>query len=49
MKIPIRTFSQDKIDSVARHAFALASVIDFNQDTIEYHDGRFSKSRGGLK
>ena len=40
---PVRTFSQEKIDSVARHAFALASVIDFNQDTIEYHDGDFQR------
>ena len=41
--VPIRTFSQDKIDSVARHAFALASVIDFNKDTIEYHDSDFQR------
>ena len=41
--IPIRTFSQDRIDSVARHAFALASVIDFNKDTVEYHDDDFQR------
>ena len=43
IEIPIRTFSQDKIDSVARHAFALASVIDFNRDTVEYHDDDFQR------
>ena len=41
--IPIRTFSQDRIDSVARHVFALASVIDFNNDTVEYHDSDFQR------
>ena len=41
--IPIRTFSQEKIDSVARHAFALASAIDFNKDTVEYHDSDFQR------
>ena len=41
--IPIRTFSQEKMDSVARHAFALASAIDFNKDTVEYHDSDFQR------
>ena len=43
--IPIRTFSQERIDSVARHAFALASIIDFNKDTVEYHNDDFQGLR----